>query len=209
MSFALLLGLLTPTARSCDPMPMMAFEPASDAEDTEAPQAPILREVNVHRGQRERLGQANGARCWSATTGTLSFSLEQPGVDAEIDEGSDPSVPLVGYRLRVVEGELPAELEQSLEGAWHGLPYWSEAEPYVDHIYFQWDDPPRRQEGLTAVVEIVAVDRAGNESPPLRVDVTDPDPQDRPGGCSHAPVPAGWSLGLLALAAARRRARRA
>lgn len=205
MSFALLLGLLAPTAWSCDPMPMMAFVVAPDAEDTVAPEAPILQDLSVYRGERERFG-SNVSHCGSDTLGTLSFTLEQPGIDAEIDEdGLDLSAPPVGFRVRVVEGELPAELEQRLEGAWHGLAFRAEGDPYVDHIYFQWDDPPRRQEPLAAVVEIVSVDRAGNESAPLRVEVEAP--AAPAGACTHAPAPALAPLGLLALVGARRRSR--
>ncbi len=98
MSFALLLGLLAPTAWSCDPMPMMAFVVAPDAEDTVAPEAPILQDLSVYRGERERFG-SNVSHCGSDTLGTLSFTLEQPGIDAEIVFKINEGRPHVGDEL--------------------------------------------------------------------------------------------------------------
>jgi len=206
MSMMLLISALAGPASACDPLPMGTFEVAADPADTEAPLAPLLQGVAVQRGEREPVGANAGMRCWSATSGTLSFTLEQPGIDAEID---DPDAweswqPAVGYRLEVVEGALPAELEQRMsETTWYGSPQLGQDGTYVEYLYFLWEDPPRRQESLDAVVEVVAVDRAGNEGPPLRVDVRS---EAEPRVCAVAP---GSLLGapawLLALGLVRRR----
>jgi hypothetical protein len=105
----------------------------------------------------------------------------------------------LGFRLRVIGGELPHDL-------------WIGPEPLVPdgagevYLYFSDDD-----RGFAFQLEVQAVDLNGNAGPPVIVTVVGPAVDD--GGCSTGGARGATGLGLVALAGlvasrGRRRGRR-
>ena len=73
-------------------------------------------------------------------------------------------------------------------------------------IWFNWDDGTEDHAPIDFTLRVVAIDRAGNESAPQTVRVT-----DDPGGCAVVrPHPRGlaWAVAAALLLARRRRRRR-
>jgi len=182
---AMLAAWSTEVAWACSPPDSehWDFEVIPDAEDTVAPLAPIVLDVEIDRGR----GLFGGRDCLNRRMAILEIGLEQPADDTHTLED-------VAYRARVADGDVPDLLVDEL--------IYYEDKLLSPDLYLYWYDPLSEQRPLDFTLEVVAVDRAGNESEPVLVDVTD---SDRGGGCTTLPGPSRWPLALLALGLVRRR----
>lgn len=185
MSFAL---LLSAAAWACSLAPDLPFETAPDPEDKEAPQKPVLELLDVRRGKGPEItgcGRMMSTSCDDIGIITLTFA--QP-------EGDGHVASEIGYAVRFAGGVLPDGLEPP-EGLWAG-----------PSLHLHWiDGATDDQEPIAFSLDIVAVDAAGNESPPLRIEVVD-ETGASAGTCSSTPTSAtAWPLLLLAWGARRRR----
>lgn len=183
----MIVTLLAAGAWACSLAPNQPFEIVLDPSDTTAPLQPELQELTIRRGkgpQRVRGNRYVSTSC--DDIGMLDLTFAQP-------EGDEHSPETLGYAVRFVDGDLPGGLEP-----WEGL--WAGPRVSLHWIDGATDD----QEPFGFVLEVMAVDVAGNTSPPLLVDVRDPGSQS--GTCASAPgLAVGWPAVLLAGAFARRR----
>jgi hypothetical protein len=168
---------LAPTAaRACRYPPPARYELRSDPADTTAPTLLRAEEASLRRGQDAGCGGST-----SDCADIASLTLDLAGTDDRTAAGD------LGYRVTVVEGALP-------QGA---LPPDFVVDVSLLPYTIRWverDGPP-----FHAVLEVRAVDRAGNESAPLRLEVGD----GRFDGCAAAPgARAAWGVLPLALALA-------
>lgn len=184
MSLALMLSV---AAWACSVAPDAPFETEPDPDDTVAPQEPVLEALDVRRGKGPESAGCGRAMTTSCDDiGFITLTFAQP-------EGDTHAADAIGYAIRFVGGTLPDGLEAP-EGLWAG--------PSL-HLYWI-DGATDDQEPFAFDVEIVAVDPAGNESPPLRVEVAD-GADAASAACSSAGATASaWPLLLLAWGAVRR-----
>ncbi len=167
-------------------------DPAEEAVDVEAPSPPTSADagITIKRGLGTRPG---GMSTSCDDLGWIEFELAHGGDDRTPDDQ-------LGYRLALVDGELPDDL---------ALP--AEAIRLLDDdtIFLLWiDEAVNGQEPFEFSIDVFAVDLAGNESDDaLRIDLSDPG--TNAAGCSAAgapPVrPTALLLGLLLLLAVGRR----
>jgi hypothetical protein len=163
------------------------FEVQPDPDDTVAPMEPLLQELDIRRGKGpEAAGCGRTATTSCDDIGFITLTFAQP-------EGDAHDAAEIGYRVRYVGGTLPHALEPP-EGLWAG-----------PSLHLHWiDGATDDQEPFAFELEVVAVDAAGNESPPLRVDVVD-GAQNLPGTCSSLPaLGGGWPLLAMAWGVRRR-----
>jgi len=156
----------TPTpARACSfagPTPYVV-DPSMQATDQVAPTLPPLSVARLQRG-KETEGCSSVNSCDGI--GTLAIA----GV------ATDDVTPAtgIGYRFSVVAGALPPGF--SLPAGPTQIPISS------DQIWLNWDDGRTNdQESIDFTLQLVAIDRAGNESAPQTLRVT-----DDTGGCAVA-----------------------
>lgn len=173
------------TALACRLAPPAEFEIVADPSDTVPPRMAVAEVADIIRG-----GQSDGCTggrdsCSDVARVVLSLTAT--------DDVSDQSA--IGFRVRVVEGTIGP-------GA-HPVTYVVDVSRAP--LIFGWaeTDP----ESFRAVLEVVAVDRAGNTSAPMLLEVED-------GGLACAAGGGGlrsaWGFApvALAIAAIARRARR-
>lgn len=123
-----------------------------DAGDVEAPGAPEVLTTGITRGN----GCVGGDSC--ADIGFVTLVMAPVSDDQTAPED-------IGYRLTIVSGGLPGD---------DFLPAY-DFRPFGDEIVLTWiDGAENQQEPMALTVEIIAVDGAGNESVPVRVDIADP-----------------------------------
>jgi TPR repeat protein len=148
--------LATRAALACSPLSAPPYVIDRSSKDRQPPTRPTLAEpVRVERG---RAGDGGGCGELAA------ISLEARSTD-------DQSEPWqLGYRVSLVKGTMPDP---------HALPRGVVGLPVVTWFESARDLPP-----LELTLSIVAVDRAGNESQPLLVQVTDA------GFATPRPIPA-------------------
>lgn len=173
------------TALACRIAPPARHEIVADPTDTTAPSITVLEIDDIVRGQQS--GGCTGGHDSCSDVARVVLSL------AATDDASQPSA--IGFRVRVVEGTLGrGALPVDYAADVSTVPFqivWAETEP----------------ESFRAVLEVVAVDRAGNISAPMRLAVED-------GGLACAASGGGlrsaWGFApvALVLAAIARRARR-
>ena len=155
----------TPTpARACSfagPTPYVV-DPSMQATDQVAPTLPPLSVARLQRGK--------------ATEGCSVNSCDGMGTLAIAGVATDDVSPAtgIGYRFSVVAGALPPGF--SLPAGPTQITISS------DQIWLNWDDGRTSdQESIDFTLQLVAIDRAGNESAPQTVRVT-----DDTGGCAVA-----------------------
>jgi hypothetical protein len=176
------LGLLTPHV----------LDPGAQATDQTPPTLPPPALFRIDRGQ-DSGGGCSGSSC--DDIGAIAISVAATDDATPDDE--------IGYRLTLAAGRLP-------EG--FVLPSTAVRTPRGTdgQIWIYWVDGKGDQESFSFTLQIVAIDLAGNESPPQSLTIADPGT----GGCRIAGRDRPSTSGLLALlalataAAARRRARR-
>lgn len=152
------------------------FEP--NPADTAAPATPVVESVAVEDFGGERSACAHNS---CEGSGGLTLTLE-PAAEPDL-----------GYRIRVVEGD---EIIGSL---WDGK-VWTDNQGGSFFFGVSTSEP------FASTLEITAVDRAGNESPPVRKRVSWDGPET---GCATAAGAASpWLATLLALGLRRRGHRR-
>jgi hypothetical protein len=146
-SLGAMVSLSAKTATACRLLPteLHHIQPALAASDTRAPGVPVLVEVDAYRRNGMTCTQQSCVANTCGDTGTVRIELA-PGVGDP--EGS------VGYRLVVVEGDVPESIAPMLGVNLAG-----------QHALFL---RPSFQEivGLDLSLSAVAVDAAGNESAP-------------------------------------------
>jgi hypothetical protein len=188
----LALGALAPRpARACSfgDTPHM-LDPAAQTTDHVAPALAKPRLGRITRGQA-------GHGC--SGTGTSCDDIGSINVVVAATDDATPAEK-IGFRLSVVDGSPPHGL-QLPAGAIRG---------YDDGIWLRWvDGMSDEQEPFLFMLQVVAIDLAGNESAPVAVVVSD----SGSGGCRIAgrapPLAPGTVAGLLgALFVIARRRRR-
>src|SRR5688572_13878522 len=153
-------GLLFPgSAGACEtPTPEYLEIDTSAAIDTTPPESPVLGEVRIGRSYGPRADGCSRSESSCDGSGALGVQIE-PGDD-------DRTAPDdLGYLIRLRDGELPGAVTPSdrpvllLGGG----------------LYVHFPDPgPDEQEPIDVTFEVVAVDRAGNESAPTVAHATSP-----------------------------------
>ena len=197
LTVAALLGTLgvQPPARACSiavPTPHVV-DPAMQATDHVPPTLPPLGAPRITRGkppQRSGCGYS-GTSC--DDLGSVVIPL------GATDDQTPPTQ--IGFRMSLAAGALPS-----------GLSLPSDAvKPWGDVLALNWPDGANDdQEPIDFTLRVVAIDLAGNESPPQTVRVAD-DPGGagcvvaRPGTAPEGA--AGVAIGALLLVV-RRRSRR-
>ena len=140
--------MLSEPARS-DACPMrprvLEIDPAERRHDATAPEMSSLK-LRVHRGRLEKRG---------CSSNLGSITIEPVGVDDRTPPGE------IGYVVRLVEGSVPEGLE--LPSPPYQTPYGSTG--------LLWDERAGDGRSFSAVLEVVPVDRAGNEGTLWRVSV--------------------------------------
>lgn len=136
---------------------------AAQQVDRTAPTLAPAPAVKVQRGTSPQHG----------CTGTLSSSCDGSGSIAitptVADERALPAE--IGFRMRLLSGSLPQGL--NLPGG--------DVRARSGGLYFHWDDGYEADhEEFSFTLEIIAVDTAGNPSPPVQVVISD----GGSGGCS-------------------------
>jgi hypothetical protein len=152
--------------------------------------APTLGPLSVAQLRR---GTAMGACGGSSCDGIGSVALTVVASD-----DVTPATTL-GYRFSLAAGALPTAFVILLDQP-------SQVAVTDGQIWFNWDDGKEDQSPIDFTLQVVAIDRAGNESSPQKVRVT-----DDPGGCALAhPQPRAlvWVAAAVLLLTRRRRARR-
>ncbi|HEY7375107.1 MAG TPA: hypothetical protein VIF57_23295 [Polyangia bacterium] len=158
--------------------------------------APTLGSVTVARLQR---GASTGGCDGSGTSGGTCDGLGSLALAVPASDDVTPATD-IGYRFSLVDGALPPSFTILL-----GRP--STAALSDGQIWFSWSDGTDDHPPIDFTLQVVAVDRAGNESAPQTVRVS-----DDPGGCAIAsPRPHArglvWAMAAVTLLAARRRRR--
>ncbi len=115
--------------------------------DTAAPRTPVVVEAMAYRRSGLTCGQDV---CVANNCGDLG------GVAIDLEAGRDDRTPSdrLGYRLELVDGEVPEQL-RSLLGV-------NLAGPTPVRLHLAFDQVP----AVNATLRIIALDEAGNESPP-------------------------------------------
>jgi hypothetical protein len=153
--------------------------------------APTLQPLSVASLQR---GTATGGACSrSSCDGMGSVVLTVP-----VSDDVTPA-PNLGYRFSLAAGALPPSFIILLDQP-------SQVIVSDGKIWFGWDDGTEDHAPIDFTLRVVAIDRAGNESAPQTVRVT-----DDPAGCAVVrPHPRGlaWIVAAALLLARRRRAAR-
>lgn len=178
---------LVGVAGACSLAGPIAFE--VDPAEGPAPSPPEVVEVVVKRGvgpAPEGCGTFRSSSC--DDLGWIGITVADAGPD-------------VGFAVRLVEGELPVDVVDAPQagsvaddGRWLDVGAWL-------------DGATDAQEPIDAVVEVVAVSRAGAESTPVRVPVADAGTATD-ASCASFGAPVGALAIGVALVARRRRARR-
>jgi MYXO-CTERM domain-containing protein len=179
--------VLRADARACDPVGDFphTVDPSMQAADQTPPSLPAIPAPTVHYGADDSSG-CGGAKCGDATyIGIAALATDDMTAADHI-----------GYRLSLVDGTLPANTT---------LPTTA-IDPFLDQVrvYF-----PHDTVAFDFTLQVVAIDRAGNESAPQTVRVTD----DSGHACAVARGRAGrtdlgWAALLALLAVASRQRRR-
>jgi len=153
--------------------------------------SPTLQPLSVASLQR---GTATGGACSRNSCdgmGSLALTIA-------VSDDVTPATNL-GYRFSLAAGALPPSFIIMLDQP-------SQVTVSDGKIWFNWDDGTEDHAPIDFTLQVVAIDRAGNESAPQTVRVT-----DDPGGCAVArPHPRGlaWAVAAALLLARRRRATR-
>jgi hypothetical protein len=172
-------GVLLPnSAGACDtPLPQFLQIDMSPSVDTMPPEAPVLGEVRVGRSYGPRDGGCSQSGSSCDGSGALGIQIE-PGHD-------DRTAPDdLGYLIRLREGSLPG-------GA---MPSKAPVLLLSGGLYVSFPDPgPDEQEPIDLTFEVVAVDRAGNESAPTVARATSPGDE----GCAFAGRPRSGTFARL------------
>jgi hypothetical protein len=160
LAMVLAVGALFPdSADACERVsPEFLQIDMSPALDTMPPEPPLLGEVRIGRsyGPREEGCSRSGSSCDGS--GALGIQIE-PGLDDRTAPGD------LGYLIRLREGALPG-------GA---TPRDRPVLLLSGGLYVGFPDPgPDEQEPIDVTFEVVAVDRAGNESVPTVARATSP-----------------------------------
>ena len=181
-------------ARACSlvgPQPHIV-DPALQASDQVPPTLPAPLPARVKRGEPP---QQSGC-------GARESSCDDLGIIYITAQATDDMTPpdKIGYRLSLESGVLPAGLTLPTDAVEPGQP--------SDQLLLYWsDDGARDQEPFAFTVRIVAIDLAGNESPPQLLLIADEPSQ----ACAVArgrvsrPWPAGIAALAVLLATCRRR----
>jgi MYXO-CTERM domain-containing protein len=156
--------------------------------------APTLGTITVARLRRG--AKTGGCMEGNSCDGIGSLTLAGAASD-DVTPATD-----IGYRFSLVAGALPPSFSILL-----GQP--STVVVSDGDLWFSWDDGTEDHAPIDFTLQLVAIDRAGNQSAPQTVHVT-----DDPGGCAIArPRPHArglvWALAAVMLLAARRRRRHA
>jgi hypothetical protein len=154
--------------------------------------APTLEPITVARLQRGV--KTGGCMSGSSCDGTGSLVLSGAASD-DVTPATD-----IGYRFSLVAGALPPSFSILLDRP--STVFVSDGE-----LWFNWADGTEDHAPIDFTLQVVAIDRAGNESAPQTVRVS-----DDPGGCAIARprLPARglvWATGVVMLLVARRRRR--
>jgi len=187
-------ALYPAAARACSvrgPSPYMV-DPSMQATDQVPPTLPPLSVASLQRGK--------------AQEGCSSNSCEGVGTLAIAGAATDDITPDygIGYRFSLVAGALPPYFSILLDQP-------SQATVSEGKLWLNWDDGATDdQETIDFTLRVIAIDKAGNESAPQTVRVTD----DPGGACAIAPARAparglAWvAVAVLCLASRWRRRRR-
>lgn len=148
LATAVLMGAAAP-ASTCifAPQRLHHFDRALQQMDDVPPLRPLVVAADTFRRSGVTCTEQSCVATSCGATGTVRIELAPSA-----DEVAAPEE--LGYRLRVVEGELPASLQSSIGVALAG------GVPLLLHAGFE------EVSALDAVLVAVAVDGAGNESPP-------------------------------------------
>jgi hypothetical protein len=180
-------------ARACTipaPMPHVV-DAAAQAVDHVAPGVPSLKLEEIKRGQGPRNDGCSSTASSCDDIGSIAFS--HPATDDRTPSDR------IGYRFQVVSGKLPFGF---------ALP----SQPVVmlisdGRMWLHWlDGATDEQESLDFTLSIVAVDAAGNESPPQMLRI-----RDDQGGCRVATaggLPRAWDAAIILCAVLVARLRR-
>jgi hypothetical protein len=174
-------------ARACDPVGDFphTVDPVMQATDQTPPTLPAIPEPTIHYGADDSSG-CGATKCGDATyIGIAAVATD------DITAANH-----IGYRLSLVDGALPPNTT---------LPTTALA-PFLDQIrvYF-----PHDTVALDFTLEVVAVDLAGNESPPQTVHVHHFESSECSLGRRAGARPAlGWIAVVVLIAGAYRRRRR-
>jgi len=149
--------------------------------------APTLQPLSVARLQR---GTATGGACSHNSCdgmGSLALTI---AVSDDVTPATN-----IGYRFSLAAGALPTAFTILLDQP-------SQVTVSDGTLWFNWDDGTEDHAPIDFTLQVVAIDRAGNESAAQTVRVT-----DDPGGCAIArPHPRGLAcIVAAALLLARRR----
>lgn len=184
---AMLLGALTwarpSLACKYGPPEAHVVEPEQTAVDSTPPSEIGDPSFTVRRGHALERSGCSETNDSCADTGIIGVHFE-PAADDRTD-GS-----LMGYRVRVVAGELPSD---------EPWPEWPVRATSAEALYFGWTDGETDdQEEIDATLSITAIDRAGNEGPPTELRIRDPGSS---AGCrvSRARLDLSWALTAGAL----------
>jgi len=155
--------------------------------------APTLGPITVARLQRG--AKTGGCQGGNSCDGFASLTLAVTASD-DVTPATD-----IGYRFSLVAGALPPFSSILLDQP-------STVVLSDGGIWFGWAEGTENNPPIDFTLQVVAIDRAGNESPPQTVRVS-----DDPGGCAIArPRPhareLAWATAAAMLLAARRRRRR-
>jgi hypothetical protein len=168
-------------ARACSfagPTPYVV-DASMQATDHVAPTLAPLTVTRLQRGQK-----TTGCTSVNSCDGFGSLAISVAAAD-----DVTPATGL-GYRFTVVAGTLPPVFS---------IPLNQPSQVLVSdgQIWFNWDDGTEDHQSIDFTLQVVAIDRAGNESAPQTVRVT-----DDPGGCAIARPRAPYrGLAFAALAA--------
>jgi hypothetical protein len=175
-------------ARACSFLGPTPYEvdTSMQATDHVAPTLPPLTVTRLRRG-------AKTEGCMSANSCDGSGSL---AIGSAATDDVTPATGL-GYRFMLIAGTLPRAFSILLNQP-------SQVVVSDGEIWFNWDDGTENHQPIDFTLQVVAIDRAGNESAPQAVRI-----QDDPGGCAIARPRAPYrGLGFAALAALLLAARR-
>lgn len=174
-------GLFAPSvALACSFEPPQVMTPDPSLDDDVPPGPAVVTVTEIYRGVGPKpagCGSVSATSC--DDLGRVVLSLRQEDASVPVDA--------VGYRLAVVDGMVPDGL-----GIGEDIVLGPE-------ILLPWiDDAEDVQEVFAFTLQVTSVDRAGNEGPPVELEVSDPGR----GGCGGT-SPA-WLL-LLTVPWLRRR----
>lgn len=157
-------------------LPLLRVDAAEQAIDHQAPAAPVVRGASI-------APHPAGGSC--ADLDVLRVVVE-PGLDDRSTAAE------LGYRLELVSGRLPDGVTLPLEPI--------RTSDAGGEVRFVWS---RAGEPVSITLRVTAVDRAGNQSPPVLISV------DEERGCSVSGRAASPAAALLLVAAALLTRRRA